>query len=240
MNQQELEQQKPSYLNSPVLVLNKAWSPILVKPAWDAISDLWTGNVKVMVDFIEYDFKQWTDPESDRIMSLTTEDHVVRTKSLAIPVPEIVIHQDYMGFPDLELRWSRRNLELRDNNECQYCGRKVHGEEATIDHILPKARGGKNSWKNCVIACKPCNRKKADRTPEEARMSLKGWVTQSEDGPRMVYEPFKPKWYPLTAKFGANVPESWKRWIPSWALEPVKPAVEGVDTPKSHKKKVKA
>jgi 5-methylcytosine-specific restriction endonuclease McrA len=242
MSENQSVTEKKSSLHDPVLVLNKAWSPILVKPVWDAISDLFQGTVKVLDDdYTLKSFKEWTDPESDRIQSLTTESKVVRTNRMLIPVPEIVVHTDYSGFPDLDLRWSRRNLELRDNNECQYCGVKVHGEEVTIDHIMPKARGGKNSWVNCVIACKPCNRKKADKTPEEAHMSLRGWVIQGDSGPEMTYKPFKPRWYPLTAKFNGRIPESWTRWIPSWALDSkphAAPSHEDSPKPKG-KKKVK-
>jgi 5-methylcytosine-specific restriction endonuclease McrA len=66
----------------------------------------------------------------------------------------------------------RKILYARDRYLCAYCGDE-HGEyKLTIDHVMPKSRGGKNIWANCVTACKPCNHRKADRTPEEAHMKL--------------------------------------------------------------------
>ena len=62
----------------------------------------------------------------------------------------------------------RRNIFLRDGHKCGYCGKKG----TTIDHILPKSRGGKNTWENLVTACQSCNNRKRDRTPEEAGMTL--------------------------------------------------------------------
>ena len=67
-------------------------------------------------------------------------------------------------------RVNRQRLYKRDNNECAYCGSK---KELTIDHIIPKSRGGKNSWNNLITCCLPCNLKKGDKTPDEARMPLK-------------------------------------------------------------------
>lgn len=75
--------------------------------------------------------------------------------------------------------YSARNVFVRDNQECQYCG--LHIEETkdcTIDHVIPKAQGGKSRWDNCVTACKPCNHRKADRTPSQAKMFLKRKVTR--------------------------------------------------------------
>ena len=68
-----------------------------------------------------------------------------------------------------KIRVNRQRLYKRDNNECAYCGSK---KELTIDHILPKSRGGKNSWSNLITCCLPCNLKKGDKTPEEAKMPL--------------------------------------------------------------------
>lgn len=66
--------------------------------------------------------------------------------------------------------FSKKNIHIRDGGKCMYCG--VTGERLTIDHVIPKSRGGKTSWDNCVASCKKCNAVKADRTPNEARMSL--------------------------------------------------------------------
>ena len=69
-----------------------------------------------------------------------------------------------------KIPWSKRNVFIRDNYVCQYCGKKV--EKPTVDHILPKSRGGKNSFLNCVASCFSCNNLKDDKTPDEAGMKL--------------------------------------------------------------------
>lgn len=65
-------------------------------------------------------------------------------------------------------KWSKNGVLRRDGFLCSFCGKKA----ATIDHVLPRSQGGKNTWKNTVAACSPCNNKKADRTPEQAKMPL--------------------------------------------------------------------
>lgn len=68
--------------------------------------------------------------------------------------------------------WSKRNVFIRDNNTCQYCG-KENLKRPELEHVIPKSKGGKSSFENCVTACKECNRTKGDRTPSEAKMYLK-------------------------------------------------------------------
>jgi len=68
--------------------------------------------------------------------------------------------------------WSKKNIFIRDNNTCQYCG-KENLKHPELEHVVPKSKGGKNSFENCVTACKKCNRIKGDRTPAEAKMYLK-------------------------------------------------------------------
>lgn len=193
-----------SYIHNPVLILNKSWLAMMVKPATDAICDACDGKVRIVDprDWQTYSLKEWME------LDVTTDDKLVRTSRCAFRVPEIVIHTEYNDVPDLELKWGRRNLALRDNNECQYCGCKVHGDDLTIDHVIPKTRGGKNTWANTVVSCKPCNRRKANRTPEEARMPLRR-------------KPFKPKWYPVTSKYATKMPHSWVKFIPGYKDHPL-------------------
>jgi 5-methylcytosine-specific restriction endonuclease McrA len=67
--------------------------------------------------------------------------------------------------------FTKRNVLIRDRFKCAYCG--SHGDRLSIDHIIPKSRGGKMTFENCVAACKPCNLRKGGRTPNEAKMYLK-------------------------------------------------------------------
>lgn len=136
-----------------------------------------------------------TDP---RIIKLSHE--------MEVRGPEVIRLLDYNEIPDLEIRLTRRNLLLRDNFTCQYCGKKVSSSTFTIDHVLPKSRGGGGSWENFVVACFKCNVTKRDRTPEEAKLTLRT-------------KPSKPKWYPLTTRFAFKTPASWVKFLPQSALE---------------------
>lgn len=83
--------------------------------------------------------------------------------------PLIIRLLSYVKFKNRGVRLNRKRIYKRDNNQCVYCGSE---KNLTIDHILPRSRGGKNSWTNLVTCCSSCNRKKGDRTPEEANMKL--------------------------------------------------------------------
>ena len=99
------------------------------------------------------------------------EDYIlVSAGGEAFQVPKTVVLKKYVKMPDRAYRPNRRNIFLRDNYTCKYCKKQLSAEELSIDHVLPKSRGGKETWDNLVTACKPCNSKKGDRTPEEAGM----------------------------------------------------------------------
>lgn len=83
--------------------------------------------------------------------------------------PLIIRLLNYVKYRISNLRINRSRLFKRDNHECVYCGSR---KNLTIDHVLPKSRGGGNLWTNLVTCCSPCNRKKGDKTPEEANMKL--------------------------------------------------------------------
>jgi len=86
------------------------------------------------------------------------------------PLPTVIRLRSYVKIPYKEISLSRRNLLHRDNYTCQYCSDRRH--DLTIDHIIPKSRGGTDTWDNVVAACLKCNVKKGDRTPKEANMAL--------------------------------------------------------------------
>jgi 5-methylcytosine-specific restriction endonuclease McrA len=89
----------------------------------------------------------------------------------AFPVPNVIMLNYYVRVPRGDVRKvSRRAVLARDSNRCQYCGSRSH---LTIDHVLPRSRGGTNSWENIVTSCAPCNARKGDRLPREADMVLK-------------------------------------------------------------------
>ena len=87
----------------------------------------------------------------------------------------------YDRTPRVSVRLTRRNLMFRDGHTCQYCGKRPPLRELNIDHVLPRSRGGEDSWENLVTACRVCNLRKGWKTPEEANM-------------RLARRPFRPKW----------------------------------------------
>ena len=83
--------------------------------------------------------------------------------------PLIIRLLSYVNFRPVKSRVSRHKIYKRDNHECVYCGTK---QDLSIDHVIPRSRGGDNSWGNLVSCCKKCNSKKGNRTPEEANMKF--------------------------------------------------------------------
>ena len=83
--------------------------------------------------------------------------------------PLIIRLLNYVRFKNKPVKLNRKRVFKRDNNECVYCGGK---KNLTIDHIMPRSRGGKNTWANLVTCCSSCNHKKGNRTPEEANMKM--------------------------------------------------------------------
>jgi 5-methylcytosine-specific restriction endonuclease McrA len=87
------------------------------------------------------------------------------------PLPTVIRLRQYIAVPYREVPLTRRNILNRDNHACQYCGHK--GDELTLDHIIPRSRGGGDSWENLITACMRCNVKKGSRTPKEANLQLR-------------------------------------------------------------------
>ncbi len=107
---------------------------------------------------------------------------VLRTPSRTVPVPSVVRLNRYVRRPYRQkVAFNRRNLFRRDDHRCQYCG--VRRSDLTLDHVLPRSRGGPTSWENVVACCRACNARKRDRTPDEARMSL----ARPPKAPRFVF-----------------------------------------------------
>jgi 5-methylcytosine-specific restriction endonuclease McrA len=84
--------------------------------------------------------------------------------------PLIIRLLSYVRFKTRSVRLNRKRIYKRDNNQCVYCGVE---KNLTIDHIIPRSRGGKNSWINLVTCCSHCNLKKANKTPEESNMKMR-------------------------------------------------------------------
>ena len=156
------------------------------------------------VDYTLYDFDHWCE-----LSQRDPNGYFINTVQFRVRVPEVIILRVFNGFVRQEIRFSRRNIFERDKNTCQYCGRKMSKTELTLDHVIPRSRGGIDSWDNLVLACMHCNVKKGSRTPEEAQMPL-------------IQKPIKPTWLP---QLGTRLPTSqlisWQRFVDTayWDVE---------------------
>jgi 5-methylcytosine-specific restriction endonuclease McrA len=99
-----------------------------------------------------------------------SETGTLRSISQSFPIPSIIRLQRYVHVPYKGIALSRHNVMKRDAYQCLYCGST---KNLTLDHMIPKSRGGDSSWTNLVTACMRCNTRKGDRTPEEAGLILK-------------------------------------------------------------------
>ena len=103
--------------------------------------------------------------------------------------------------PSASVKLNRRNLFARDQNRCQYCGKKFPSSELSLDHVIPRSQGGPNTWENIVCACVRCNVRKGGRTPEQAQM-------------RLISPARKPRRSPiLTIKLSDSRYASWKQFL---------------------------
>ena len=97
---------------------------------------------------------------------------IYRSPSTTVRIPAVIRLNKYIKISFKLITFSRKNIFLRDNYICHYCHNQFKPKELTIDHVLPKSKGGWNNWDNVVTACILCNKKKGNKTPEEAQMSL--------------------------------------------------------------------
>jgi 5-methylcytosine-specific restriction endonuclease McrA len=122
----------------------------------------------------------------------------LHTVSQVFPWPSVIRLSRYINVPYKKVVLTRKNILRRDLYKCSYCGR---GDlPLTIDHVIPRARGGVDSWENLVCACTICNNKKGDRTPEEANMSL-------------ANRPFKPSHIMFIKNVVGKLDETWKPYL---------------------------
>jgi len=97
-------------------------------------------------------------------------DREIRSVSRRVRLPAVIRLLTFVRPKKLRVRFSRKNVFLRDGHTCQYCGERFEARHLTCDHIVPRSRGGLTDWTNVVTSCIRCNLKKADRLPEEAAM----------------------------------------------------------------------
>ena len=137
-------------LHAPVLVLNASYEPINVCAARRALVLVLKG------------------------VAMTEEEngHFLHAARIAIRVPSVIRLLEYRRIPHQSRALSRKNILLRDRNTCQYCATVLPSSELTLDHVIPRSRGGSSTWENLVACCHTCNRRKGNQFPLEAGMKL--------------------------------------------------------------------
>jgi 5-methylcytosine-specific restriction endonuclease McrA len=176
-----------SIMQSRVLLLNgSTWEPLSVISVPRAINLLIAGKAIIVEETGKF----------------------LRSVRDQFPVPSVIALRAYVNVPRRRAHWNRRGVLVRDNYTCIYCGVKpgslqrgkvLAKNDFTIDHIVPRSRGGKDAWTNTACSCSYCNHRKSNRLPNEAGM-------------RLLWEPKTPRTSYLVIAVGSG-PDAWKRYI---------------------------
>ena len=159
-----------------MLVLNSSYAVLRLVGARRAFVLLIRQAAEVITidggHYESFDFDRWA--ARSYLLASGEDDYLdwVHTATLTLAVPRIIRLIDYHGFPRQGVALTRRNVYARDGNACQYCGKRLATRQLTIDHVIPRSRGGTESWSNLATACMPCNTRKGGRTPQSAGMQL--------------------------------------------------------------------
>jgi hypothetical protein len=163
-------------LSNPVLVVNRYYQPVQVTNVRRAFVMLYTGTAAAVEGGDLLDFEAWCAlaPPEDPEAGVAIIGGVLRA-------PRVMHLLAYDRTPKPLVRLSRRNVMLRDGHQCQYCAKRPALRDLNIDHVMPRSRGGGETWENLVTACRLCNLRKGSRTPDEA-------------GLRLMRVPSRPRW----------------------------------------------
>jgi 5-methylcytosine-specific restriction endonuclease McrA len=143
----------------------------------------------------------------DKAELLEAADSRLRSANLNLPVPLVIRLVYYVRVPHrVDVPCTRRTVLIRDSYTCQYCGAQPPHHELTIDHVLPRVRGGSLTWDNVVCACQPCNLRKGSRTPDEAGMPLRS-------------KPARPKYLALVLFSTTSSRQAWRKYLPDAVAE---------------------
>ncbi len=198
-----------------VLKLNKAWQPISQCTVRQAITDLAGGNAgrnPVMAMDIAYTLNEVGDYDLSQVehcipvgwedwleLPVRECDLSIRAPGREVRIPTVVIARNYSGMPEWRPSATRSGIYERDEGICQYTGRKVGWRDGNLDHVLPRSRGGQDSFENLVWSDKRINTRKSNRTPCEA-------------GLKLIRYPATPRALPMSAKFQEAKHRDW-RWF---------------------------
>lgn len=167
-----------------VLVLNRNWQAIHVKSPAEALSMMYTDtatglDIQGQDRMVPYKWSDWINLPFDE------QSEYISTVNGKIKVPKVIVLCHFNKVPMKRPKFSLGGVWHRDNGVCQYTGKKLSKNEGNVDHIMPRSRGGKTDWSNCVLAHKEINAMKANRTPDEA-------------GLKLIKQPIVPRDMPIT------------------------------------------
>lgn len=182
-------------LDLPVLVVNRYFQPVQITTARRAFLLLFGGAALAIDEAGElHDFSAW------RRLPVRDKDDGLPVVGGSLRVPRVLHLRRYDRMRRPTIRLTRKNVMLRDAHQCQYCSRRPPVRDLNIDHVIPRSRGGEDSWENLVTACRTCNLRKGWRTPDEASMSL-------------IRQPLPPRWS-ATMQILLGSPHPFDEWSP--------------------------
>jgi 5-methylcytosine-specific restriction endonuclease McrA len=194
-------------LSRSVLVLNRYYMAVHIVTARRAFVLLYRQNAEVIHvedgQYLNFDFDTWVAMSDLRKDEKGEHDDWVRAVRYEIQIPRVIRLVQFDRLPRQTLRFNRRNLFARDGHQCQYCGRCFPTHQLSIDHVVPRSRGGMTSWENAVCSCVRCNTAKGGRTPQEAKMKLIRPPAKPKHHPLLVYKLVNPRY------------ASWRCFLPS-------------------------
>jgi len=188
-----------------VLVLNRNWQAINIRTPQDAFCQMATSAATAL------DIELGNDAQAQSLRPVTWDewitlpiregDNGVHTAHSVIRVPTVIVAVNFAKVPKKRPKLNAKNIRERDGNRCQYTGRLLHPSEGSLDHVLPRSRGGLDTWENLVWSSKDVNQRKADRLPHEA-------------GLKLLSVPRAPKELPVTAHLrNAHGLAEWKLFL---------------------------
>ena len=200
-----LREAPPLYPRRRVLVLNRNWQAVSVIGVRRAFTLLFRDHARFIGltggEHALFDVGAWIDYS---LRNPPGAHDAIQTVRMPLRIPDVMILSDYDRLPVKEARLSRESIFERDAHTCQYCGKTFTSSELTIDHVIPRERGGRNTWENLVTACKTCNSRKANRLPHEAGMALQ-------------HKPRRPPRMPFTATaiYEHGMSDQWRAFLPA-------------------------
>jgi 5-methylcytosine-specific restriction endonuclease McrA len=185
---------------SIVLVLNRNWQAINIRTPQEAFCQMAT-NVATGLEIESENHIRPVSWDEWITLPIRPQDNAVHTVRGAIRVPTVIVAMNYAKVPKKRPKLCAKNIRERDGNRCQYTGKLLKPDEGSLDHVLPRSRGGADTWENLVWSSKEVNTRKADRLPHEA-------------GLKLLSVPRAPKELPVTATIrnAHGIPE-WKLFM---------------------------